>query len=41
VHRTVELTGTLIAASAVEHGLPTVTRDRDPDQMAAAGCWSR
>ena len=36
VHRTVKLTDTLIAATAIEHGLPVVTQDNDYDQMARA-----
>ena len=36
VHRTVRLTDALIAATAVEHGLPVVTQDRDYDQIASA-----
>ena len=36
VHRTVKLTDALIAATAVEHGLPVVTQDGDFDQIAAA-----
>ena len=36
-HRTVKLTDALIAATAVEHGLPDlVTQDDDYDQMAGA-----
>lgn len=34
VHRTVKLTDALIAATAVEHGLPVVTQDNDYDQIA-------
>jgi predicted nucleic acid-binding protein len=34
VHRTIKLTDTLIAATAIEHGLPIVTQDHDYDQMA-------
>jgi predicted nucleic acid-binding protein len=36
VHRTVKLTDTLIAATAVDLGLPVVTQDDDYDQMARA-----
>ena len=36
VHRAVKLTDTLIAATAIEHGLPVVTRDADFDQIARA-----
>lgn len=36
VHRTVRLTDALIAATAVEHGLPVVTQDRDYEQIASA-----
>ncbi|GAC1583325.1 MAG: hypothetical protein NVS3B18_16490 [Candidatus Dormibacteria bacterium] len=36
VQRTVRLTDALIAATAVEHGLPVVTQDRDYDQIASA-----
>lgn len=36
IHRTVKLTDTLIAATAIEHGLPVVTQDGDYDQMAGA-----
>lgn len=36
VHRTVKLTDALIAATAIEHGLPVVTRDDDFDQIARA-----
>ena len=35
-HRTVRLTAALIAATAVEHGLPVVAQDRDYDQIASA-----
>lgn len=35
-HRTIKLTDALIAATAVEHGLPVVTQDNDYDQMALA-----
>lgn len=36
VQRTVKLTDALIAATAVEHGLPVVTQDDDFDAMARA-----
>ncbi len=36
VHRTVKLTDALIAATAIEHGLPVVTQDADVDQIARA-----
>jgi len=36
VHRTVKLTDALIAATAIEHGLPVVTQDEDFEQMARA-----
>jgi predicted nucleic acid-binding protein len=36
VHRTVKLTDALIAASAVERGLPVVTQDDDYEQIARA-----
>lgn len=36
VHRTVKLTDALIAATAIEHGLPVITRDHDYDQIARA-----
>jgi len=36
VTRTVKLTDALIAATALEHGLPVITQDRDFDQMATA-----
>lgn len=36
IHRAVKLTDALIAATAVEHGLPVVTPDGDYDQMASA-----
>lgn len=35
-HRTVKLTDALIAATAVEHGLPVVTQDDDYELMARA-----
>ena len=34
VHRAVKLTDALIAATAIEHGLPVVTQDADFDQIA-------
>jgi predicted nucleic acid-binding protein len=36
IHRTVKLTDALIAATAIEHGLPVVTRDDDYAQIARA-----
>jgi predicted nucleic acid-binding protein len=36
IHRAVKLTDALIAATAVEHGLPIVTQDDDYDRMARA-----
>lgn len=36
VHRTIKLTDALIAATAIEHGLPVVAQDSDYDQMARA-----
>lgn len=36
VQRTVKLTDALIAATAVEHGLPVVTQDDDFDAIARA-----
>lgn len=36
IHRTVKLTDALIAATAIEHGLPVVTQDDDYSQMAQA-----
>lgn len=36
VHRTVKLTDALIAATAVEHGLPIVTQDSDYEKIARA-----
>jgi predicted nucleic acid-binding protein len=36
LRRTVKLTDSLIAATAIEHGLPVVTQDGDYDQMAEA-----
>ena len=36
IHRTVKLADALIAATAVDLGLPVVTQDADYDQMAAA-----
>ena len=36
VHRTVKLTDALIAATAIEHGLPVITQDDDYGAMAGA-----
>jgi predicted nucleic acid-binding protein len=36
VHRTVKLMDALIAATAVEHGLPVVTQDDDYEKIAEA-----
>ncbi|MGI8413497.1 MAG: PIN domain-containing protein [Solirubrobacteraceae bacterium] len=36
IQRSVKLTDALIAATAVEHGLPVVTQDDDYDQIAGA-----
>jgi predicted nucleic acid-binding protein len=36
LHRTVKLTDALIAATAIEHGLPVVTQDDDYAQIARA-----
>jgi predicted nucleic acid-binding protein len=36
VHRIVKLTDALIAATAIEHGLPVVTQDADFDHIARA-----
>jgi len=36
IHRVVKLTDALIAATAIEHGLPVVTQDDDYDRIAAA-----
>lgn len=36
IHRMVKLTDALIAATAVEHGLPVITQDQDFEAMAAA-----
>ena len=36
IHRAVKLTDSLIAATAVEHGLPVITQDRDYDRIAKA-----
>lgn len=36
IQRTVKLTDALIAATAIEHGLPVVTQDGDYAQIAAA-----
>lgn len=35
-HRTVRLTNSLIAATAIAHGLPVVTQDDDFDSIARA-----
>lgn len=36
IHRAIKLTDSLIAATAVEHGLPVVTQDGDFERIAAA-----
>jgi predicted nucleic acid-binding protein len=36
IHRAVKLTDALIAATAIEHGLPVVTQDEDYSQIARA-----
>ncbi len=36
VHRVVKLTDALIAATAIEHGLPVVTQDGDYERIASA-----
>ncbi|HYM46575.1 MAG TPA: PIN domain-containing protein [Solirubrobacteraceae bacterium] len=36
IHRTVKLTDALIAATAIEHGLPVITQDEDYSRMAQA-----
>jgi predicted nucleic acid-binding protein len=36
VHRAIKLTDSLIAATAIEHGLPVLTQDRDYEKIAAA-----
>ncbi len=36
IHRTVKLTDALIAATAIEHGLPVITQDEDYNQIAKA-----
>ncbi len=36
IHSTVRLTDALIAATAVEHGLPVVSQDGDFEKIAAA-----
>lgn len=36
IHRTVKLTDALIAATAIERGLPVVTQDGDFDRLAQA-----
>lgn len=35
IHRTIKLTDALIAATAVEHGLPVVSQDGDFEKIAA------
>ncbi len=35
IHRAIKLTDALIAATAVEHGLPVVSQDGDFDKIAA------
>jgi predicted nucleic acid-binding protein len=35
IHRTIKLTDALIAATAVEHGLPVVSQDGDYEKLAA------
>jgi predicted nucleic acid-binding protein len=35
VHRAIKFTDSLIAATAIEHGLPVVTQDHDYEQLAA------
>lgn len=35
IHRTVKLTDALIAATAIEHGLPVVSQDGDFDRIAS------
>jgi predicted nucleic acid-binding protein len=39
IHRAVKLTDALIAATAIEHGLPVVTQDYDFDALARARGW--
>jgi predicted nucleic acid-binding protein len=36
IHRTVKLVDALIAATAIEHGLPVVTQDADYEKIAKA-----
>ena len=36
IHRVVKLTDALIAATAIEHGLPVVTQDDDYEKIATA-----
>lgn len=36
IHRTIKLTDALIAATAIDRGVPVVTQDRDFDAMARA-----
>jgi hypothetical protein len=36
IHRAIKLTDALIAATAIEHGLPVVTQDGDYEKIAAA-----
>jgi predicted nucleic acid-binding protein len=36
IHRTVKLTDALIAATAIEHGLPVITQNGDYNQIALA-----
>lgn len=36
IHRAVKLTDSLIAATAIEHGLPVVTQDGDFERVASA-----
>ncbi len=36
IHRTVRLTDALIAATAIEHGLPVITQDDDYNRIARA-----
>ena len=35
IHRTIKLTDALIAATAVEHGLPVVSQDGDFEKIAS------
>lgn len=41
IRRVVKLTDSLIAATAVEHGLPVITQDDDYDEMSRAHCLLR